>query len=178
MSTARLLSALLTGFLLTAGATGCRKMVHRTFTLSTVPDTLVSGTFITTSGTFTHTEGPTTRSLEVTQSGTSLSLSHGSSEELPSGMTTTSSSATSTSISSPSAPWFIYIESPECFWHFDGNSNLSTFHPESGASGPVISSGKIHPSCANVPPEVVLRLPEALKKLLPRVETPLKRPSL
>lgn len=162
---------------LAGSLTACRKTsTTRSSTVAT-PDTLIPGTFITTSGTFTHTDGMTTHSLEATQAGQRLSLSYGRSEELSSGMSTGISSATDKSISSPTASWFIYVESPERFWYFDGKSELSTFYADGGA-GMVLSSGKIHPSCANVPREVVPRLPEDLQKLLPRVEPPVKRPSM
>lgn len=158
-------------------STACRKTTTTRSSTVATPDTLIPGTFITTSGKFIHTQGTTTRSLDITQSGRSLSLSYRYSEEMPSGGTSGSRSTNHTSISSPSDPWFIYVESPERFWLFDGKSVLRTFHPE-GTTGPVISSGKLDRSGTNVPPEVILRLPVELQKLLPPVEPPVKRPSL
>jgi hypothetical protein len=158
-------------------STACRKTsTTRSSTVAT-PDTLIPGTFITTSGKFTHTEGRTIRSLDVTQSGRSLSLDYRYLEEMPSGGTSGSTSTNRGSISSPTDPWFIYVESPERFWLFDGKSVLRTFHPED-TTGPVISSGKVDRSDAKVPAEVILRLPAELQKLLPPVVPPVKRPSL
>jgi hypothetical protein len=154
--------------------TACRK----TPTTVTKPDTLIPGTFITTSGSFTRTEGRTIHTLDVIQSGTSLTLQYRSSEKLSSGGTSGSMMQGSTSVSSPTDPWFVYVESPERFWYFEGKSELSILHPLDDGDGRMISSGKIHPDCANVPPEVVLRLPAELQKFLPTVEPPVKRPSL
>ena len=159
-------------------STACRKTSTTGSSATATPDTLIPGSFITTSGTFTHTGGMTTRSLDITRSsGRSLSLSYRYLEEMPSGGTSGSTSTNHTSISSPSDPWFIYVESPERFWLFDGKSVLRTFHPE-GTTGPVISSGKLDRSDANVPADVILRLPAELQKLLPSVEPLVKRPSL
>ena len=169
--------ALLSLLLLAVAATGCRRAGTSGSTSVAAPDTLIPGNFITTSGTFTHTEGRTIRSLDVTRSGTSLSLDYRYREEMPSGGTSGSTSTNRGSISSPTDPWFIYVESPERFWLFDGKSALRTFHPE-GTTGPVISSGKLGRSDAKVPGEVILRIPAELQKLLPPVEPPVKRPSL
>jgi hypothetical protein len=158
-------------------STACRKISTTGSPATATPDTLIPGSFITTSGTFTHHKGMTDRSLDVTQSGTSLSLDYRYSEEMPSGGSSGSTSTNHSSISSPTDPWFIYVESPERFWLFDGKSALRTFHPE-GTTGPVISSGKVGRSDARVPGEVILRLPAELQKLLPPVEPPVKRPSL
>jgi hypothetical protein len=159
--------------------TACRKTSTTGSSTVATPDTLIPGTFITTGGKFTHSDGMTTHSLEVTQSGTSLSLGFSSQRRLPSGDNTRSSSGTGmSSISSPTDPWFVYVESPERFWFFDGKSGLHNFYPDGGSSGPAISSGKIQRGSATVPADVILRLPDDLRKLLPPVEPPVKRPSL
>ena len=180
MSPTRLLSALLTGLLITAATTACRRSASSVSpTGSTGSDTLIPGNFITTSGRFTHTEGMTRHLLDVTQSGTSLSLQYRSTEKLPSGGTTGSMMQGSTSVSSPTDPWFVCVESPERFWYFEGKSELSILRTFDASSGRVISAGKkTHPESANVPPAVVLRLPEDMKKLLPPVEPHVKRPGL
>jgi hypothetical protein len=172
-----LLRLLLCLSLVLVAATACRKTSTTASSTVAAPDTLIPGTFITTSGSFTRTEGRTIHTLDVIQSGTSLSLDYRYREEMPSGGTSGSSSANGSSISSPTDPWFIYVESPERFWLFDGKSELRTFHPE-GTTGPVISSGNLDRSDATVPAEVILRLPAELQKLLPPVEPPAKRPSL
>ena len=174
-----LLRLLLCLSLVLVAATACRKTSTTRASTVATPDTLIPGTFITTSGKFTHSDGMATHSLEVTQSGTSLSLGFSSQRRLPSGGNTGSSSGTGMlSISSPTDPWFVYVESPVRFWYSDGRSDLRTFYPEGGASGPVIYAGKLHSPGPSVPHEVILRLPEDLKKLLPPVEPPVKRPSL
>jgi hypothetical protein len=178
MSRSRLLPALLSGLVIAVAAPACRKSVSSvSSTVSIAPDTLIPGSFITASGTFNHFERMTIHTLDVTQSGTSLSLDYRYREEMPSGGTSGSTSSNRSSISSPTGPWFIYVESPERFWLFDGKSVLRTFHPE-GTTGPVISAGKVGRSDAMVPAEVILRLPAEMQKLLPPVEPPVKRPSL
>jgi hypothetical protein len=159
-------------------STACRKTsTTRSSTLAT-PDTLIPGAFITTSGKFTHTEGMTLHLLDVTQSGTSLSLQYRSQKTLPSGGTTGSMKQGSTSISSPTAPWFIYVESPERFWCSDGRSELSIFYADDDIIGPVFLAGKLHCLGPDIPPEVILRLPPDLQKLLPPVKPVENRPSL
>lgn len=171
MSLARFLSALLISLWVAVTATACRKTVAP-------PDTLIPGSFITGSGRFTHTDGMNLHLLDVTQSGTSLSLQYRSSEKLPSGGTTGSMKQGSTSISSPTTPWFIYVESPERFWCSDGRSELSIFYADDDIIGPVILAGKLHCLGPDIPSEVILRLPADLQKLLPQVEPAERRPSL
>jgi hypothetical protein len=172
---------------LVVGTVGCRKSaVHSSTssssstssTTSSGRGALVPGTFITTSGKFTLTEGKTVHTLDVAQSGTSLSLDYSSSEELPSGGSVGDAVGGSTSVSSPTDPWFVYVETPQRFWYFEGKSELSILRLFDDSSGRVIPAGKkTHPDAAKVPPAVVLRLPDDMKKLLPPVVPPVKRPS-
>jgi hypothetical protein len=160
-------------------ATACRKTSTTGSSTVTTPGALIPGTFITTGGTFTLTEGKTVHTLDVTQSGTSLSLDYSSSEELPSGGSTGDMMGGSTSLSSPADPWFVFVETPQRFWYFEGKSELSILHMFDDSDGRVISAGKAtHPESAKVPPAVVLRLPEDLRKLLPPAGPPVKRPGL
>jgi hypothetical protein len=159
-------------------STACRKTSTSGSSTVATPDTLAPGAFITTSGRFTRTEGKITHTLDVTQSGTSLSLEYSSSEELPSGGTTGDMMGGRTSVSSPTDPWFGYVETPQRFWYFDGKSELSILRMFDDSSGRVISAGKVEWPDAKVPPAVVLRLPDDMKKLLPPVEPDVKRPNL
>lgn len=180
MSPSRLLFALLTGLLITATATGCRKTVHRTSTVSTVPDTLIAGTVINSAGTWSANSPKGSQHLKVTVSGTSISWSLETREIHPGGGSSGGSSSSGMSLSSPSDPWFIFVESPQRLWFCDGKDQLSYSLSDGGGSrsGPAIFSGQLQPTTEVIPPEIAPHLPAGIRNLLPPVDPVEKRPSI
>lgn len=180
MSLTRFLSAVLTGLLITTAATGCRKTVHRTSTVSTVPDTLIAGTVINTAGTWSANSPKGSQHLVVTVNGTSISWTLESREMHPGGGSSSGSSSSGMSLSSPSDPWFIFVESPQRLWFCDGKDQLSYNISDGGGSrsGPAIFAGKLQPTTEVIPPEIAPHLPAGIRNLLPPVEPVEKRPSI
>lgn len=176
----RLLSTLLAGLLIAAAATGCRKTVHRTSTVSTVPDTLIAGSLINSAGTFSANTPKGSQHLVVTVSGTSISWSLETREMHPDGGSSSGSSSSGISLSSPSDPWFIFVESPQRLWFCDGKDQLSYSLSDGGGSrsGPAIFSGQLQPTTEVIPPEIAPHLPAGIRNLLPPVEPVEKRPSI
>ncbi len=181
LSPTRFLTALLTGLLITTAATGCRKVVHRTSAVLIVPDTLVAGTVINSAGTWSANTPDGSQHLVVTVSGTSISWSLETREMHPGGGSSSGSSSSGMSLSSPSDPWFIFVESPQRLWFFNGKDGLDyRFRSPDGGSegGTSIFSGELHTASPPVPNELVPHLPPELRKLLPHVTPSGKRPSL
>lgn len=180
MSRNRLTVLLLTGLLIAATATGCRKTVHRTSTVSTVPDTLIAGTVINSAGTWSANSPKGSQHLKVTVGGTSISWSLDTREMLPGGGSRGGSSSSGMSLSSPSDPWFIFVESPQRLWFCDGKDKLSYSISDGGGSrsGPAIFAGKLQPTTEVIPPEIAPHLPAGIRNLLPPAEPVEKRPSI
>lgn len=181
MSPTRLLPALLTGLLITAAATGCRKTVHHTSTVSTVPDTLIAGTVIKSAGSWTARTPKGSTKLDLTVSGTSVNWSITTEEKIGRFGSSSGSSGSGMSLSSPADPWFVFVESRSRLWMFDGKDELAyRFQNDGGGSngGQSIFNGKPLSGSPPVPRELVLQLPPDLQKLFPDVEPASKRPSL
>jgi hypothetical protein len=180
MSGNRFLPTLLVALLISISASACRKTKVPVSPAVLKPDTLVAGTFITAPGEFTHMERRAPCKLHVRQNPTSLSLELRRRIEGQTGASAYPASRSSISETPPSAPWFIFVETLQDFWVFNGVSSLHFFHPDQPGSSPVIVAGKINPSpsFAKVPAEVVLRLPAALQKLFPPLKPAGNRPSL
>ena len=165
---------------LVLSAVACRK---HTMTVSGVPvtsNTLVAGTFIDSAGTYTHEDGSVTHRVVVSPGPAAVSC--GLSRHEQRGMSSSnSSSGRSIRLLHPSDPWFIFVERPGRLWFFNGKNQLD-YDMESpgggGNSSPAIASGQLRPNAPPIPPELALRLPEELRKLLPAVEAPGVRPSL
>ena len=159
---------------------GCRKTVtYTSSTVVTTPDTLVAGTVIRSAGNWSAHTAKGSQKLDVTLSGNSVSWSVTSEEKFPGGGTTGGSSSSGMSLSSPSDPWFIFVESTQRLWFFDGKGDLTYSLSGSGGSrsGPAISSGKLLPTNEKIPTDLVPHLPPDLQKLFPPVEPKQERPS-
>ncbi|PAW67026.1 MAG: hypothetical protein B9S38_12945 [Verrucomicrobiia bacterium Tous-C4TDCM] len=171
--------ALLSLLLLAVAATGCRRAGTSGSTSVAAPDTLIPGTFITSPGSWSHTRANVTRRLTINLTGTSVSWNHSIEERSPSGVSSSSGNGGGMSLSSPGDPWFAHVESPTRLWFFDGKGTLTNdYYDESTPSGRVIFKGKLQSGAVTVPPDLILRLPAELQKLLPPAEPPGKRPSL
>lgn len=153
---------------------GCRK--HRVVispppSLPTATNTLVEGTVIKGAGNWVYSDGSSMRSLDVNPDGTNVHWAynhHGPSH----GGSTSSVITTST----PSSPWFIYVESAERLWIFDGTGSLICHFESSGGSATTLyalTNGKLQNDSVDVPPEVIPLLPEELQTLFPK---PSKKP--
>ena len=174
-----LLRLLLCLSLVLVAATACRKTSTTRASTVATPDTLIPATFITTPGSWSHTRANVTRRLTINLTGTSVSWNHSIEEHSPSGVSSSSGNGGGMSLSSPGDPWFAHVESPARLWFFDGKGTLiNDYYDESTPSGRVIYKGKLQRGAVTVPPDLVLRLPADLQKLLPPVEPPVKRPSL
>jgi hypothetical protein len=181
MSPIRLFSALLTGLLITAAATGCRKTVHHTSTVSTVPDTLIAGTVIKSAGSWTARTPKGSTKLDLTVSGTSVNWSITTEEKIGRFGSSSGSSGSGMGLSSPSDSWFVFVEAPSKLWFFNGKDELTykLLHANGGSQdGKAIISGELHSSSPPAPSELVLLLPPDLRKLFPHVSPSGKRPSL
>lgn len=129
-------------------------------------NTLVPGTVITSAGTWTHVAGNTWRLLTTTLPGSQVSWQY----ELSDGGSGSSSLSSGIPLASPSAPWFIYVESPDRLWTFNGSGELflvrwrsdGNYHTEA------ISDGKLRgPASTEVPSGLIPNLPADLQKLFP-----------
>jgi hypothetical protein len=181
MSPNRFLSALLTGLLIAAAATGCRKSTSHTSTLSASPDTLIAGTVINAAGSWSASTSKGSTKLDVSVSGTSINWTITTEEKIGKFGSSGGSSASGMSLSSPADPWFVFVESPSRLWMFDGKDELSYRfqHPGGGGNGgQSIFNGKLLSGSPPVPRELVLQLPPELQKQFPDVEPAGKRPSL
>jgi hypothetical protein len=180
MSRNRLPVALLYGLLITAAATGCRKTTVHTSTVSSAPDTLIAGTVIKSSGSWTARTPKGSTKLEVTVSGNSVNWTISTEEKIGRFGSSSGSSSSGTSLSSPSDPWFVFVESPQRLWFFNGKDQLSYTVSDGGGSrsGPAILSGQLQPTTEVIPPEIAPHLPAGIRSLLPPVEPVEKRPSI
>lgn len=156
----------------------CRRhsvTIHR----PAVPNTLVAGAFISAAGSFTHADATITRELTVTPGPKDLTWHLSRTEYRPGG---SSSGGHGNSMPLPAAatPWFIFVESPDRLWFFNGSNKLSYHLSETGSgvrSGPAIVDGKIRPDSPPIPAALQPRLPEELRKLIPAEPPPVERPS-
>jgi hypothetical protein len=164
---------------LAATSLGCRKSLVHTSVAATKPDTLIAGTVINAPGTWTASTPRGSRKLDVTVSGTSVSWSITSEEKHPGGGSSSGSSSSGMTVSSPSDPWFIFVESPTRLWFCNGKNELNYSLSDGGGSrsGPAIFSGQRHPTAEVIPLALVPHLPPDMQKLFPPVEPPAKRPS-
>ncbi len=181
MSPSRLLPALLTGLLITAAASGCRKSTSHTSTLSAGPDTLIAGTVINSAGSWSASTAKSSTELDISVSGASINWTITTLTKVGSFGSSSGSSGSGMSLSSPTDPWFVFVESPSRLWMFDGKDQLA-YRIENngggGSGGQSIFDGKLLSGGPPVPRDLVLQLPPDLKKLFPHVEPAGKRPSL
>jgi len=184
MSRNRFLTALFTALLITITATSCRKtLIHPSFSRSTVPDTLIPGTVINSAGSWSASTSKGSTKLDVSVNGTSINWTIFTEEKLGKFGSSGGTSGSGMSLSSPTDPWFVFVESPSRLWMFDGENDLSyRFQSNGGGSGGgqgiVIVNGTLLPGGPPVPRDLVLQLPPGLQKLFPHVEHAGKRPSL
>lgn len=181
MSHSRLLTALLTGLLISTAATACRKSTSHTSTLSAGPDTLITGTVINAAGSWSARTPKGSTKLDLSFSGTSINWTITTEEKIGKFGSSSGSSGSGMSLSSPTDPWFVFVESPSRLWMFNGKDQLAyRFQNNGGGSGggQSIFNGKLLSGSPQVPRELVLQLPPDLQKLFPHVEPAGKRPSL
>lgn len=155
---------------------------RRHMTVSAVPvasNTLVAGTFIDRAGTYTHDDGSVTHEVTVTPGLTDVNCQVTRREQRGMGSSSSSSGRT-IRLSDPSAPWFIFVDGPGRLWFFNGKDQLD-YHiksPGGGSNlGSAIAAGQLHRGAPPIPPDLALRLPEELRKILPAVEAPGVQPS-
>jgi hypothetical protein len=159
----------------------CNPRRHRTTYTPpsvSVPSTLISGNFITTSGSYTHGDSNVTHELELNHAGRAVHWSHSVSLHSPS-TSGGGSSSSSMSLSSPTDPWFVFVEVPERLWFFNGKDTLFCRLTEGASTRAVeaISGGVLDPASEPIPAEVVSRLPAELQKIVPAAESK-RRPSI
>ncbi len=169
-------------FLLAVITTGCRKtVIHTSSSSSTGPDTLISGTVINSAGSWSASTSKGSTELDLSVSGTSINWTITTRTKVGSFGSSSGSSGSGMSLSSPTDPWFVFVESPSRLWMFDGKDELSyRFQNNGGGSGggQIIFNGKLLSNSPPVPRDLVLQLPPDLRKLFPHVEPAGKRPSL
>ncbi|MCW1925334.1 hypothetical protein OKA05_22430 [Luteolibacter arcticus] len=165
-----------------AASAGCHKTTVTTTssTVATSPDTLIAGTIIRSAGTWSAHKARTTQKLDVTVSGNSISWTIDTMEQLPGGGSSGGSGSSGMTLSSPTDPWFIFVESPRHLWFFNGTTDLTYSLSDGGGSrsGPAIHAGKLMPTNEKIPPDLVRQLPPDLQKQLPPVPPKEERPSL
>ena len=138
------------------------------------------GAFITTPGLHAHTGPDQLVILDLTVAGNRLGWLYSLERRPPGGGSSKRNSQASLSLNDPGDPWFVFVETPGNVWFFNGSDQLSyTLGDERGSqSGQAIFNGKLQQAAPRIPDEVVLRLPEALRKELPPVQNPGPRPSI
>jgi hypothetical protein len=180
-STVTLLRLLLCLSLALVSTTACRKTsTARTSTVAS-PDTLIPGTVIHSAGSWFASTSKGSTKLDLSVSGTSINWTITTEEKIGKFGSSGGSSASGMSLSSPTDPWFVFVESPSRLWMFDGKDGLifKFQHPGGGGSGgQSIFDGKLLSGSPPVPRDLVLQLPPDLQKLFPHVEPAGKRPSL
>ena len=165
---------------LVAGFSSCRRTVtHTSSTVATTPDTLIADTIIRSAGTWSAHTSRASHQLDVTINGTSASWSVKSEEKYPGGGSTGGTSSSGLTLSSPSDPWFIFVESPQKLWFFNGSGELTYSLSDGGGSrsGPAIFSGQLQPTNEKIPTDLIPHLPPDLQKLFPPIEPKTERPS-
>lgn len=163
---------------LSLASVGCHKTVVHTGAVATAPDTLVPGLVIKSAGNWSAHTGKSSRTLDVTVSGNSVSWTVSSEEQIAGGGKSGGSSSSSMTLSSPTDPWFILVESPQRLWFFNGTGNLAYSLSDGGIrSGPAIHGGKLIPTDEKIPAILIRQLPAELQKLFPPVPPEEERPS-
>lgn len=162
---------------------GCRRgmtVTHSSAPRASRPNTLVEGTFITGAGSWDYQQGNTSRQFSVTQSGSSLTWNLDVTTQSPGGGNSSSGTGSEMALPAGASAWFIYVESPERLWFFNGKDelHLQLADIQNTSSLPAISGGKAGSEAARVPDELIPRLPENLQKLLPKPPPPTTRPSI
>lgn len=162
--------------LLTA-STACRRH-HGTYTsppAASAPNTFVPGTFIENSGHWTHSDGfylSITLTTNVSAHAVEFELQRvgkdgggGSSGTMP--------------VADPADPWFIYVETLERVWTFDGSNKLDYMIVDANGSrsGVAVLDGKVQEGAPAVPIELAPRLPEDIRNALPYLNRPETIPS-
>src|SRR5688572_14449305 len=118
--------ALLACLLVCVPLASCTRRVVTTTssTPSATANTLVEGTFITGGGTYQHRKGNSGRDLTVNVSGNQVSWNLNLSTYMPNGGRSSGGSGSSMTVDSGGSAWFIYVESPERLWFFNGKDQL------------------------------------------------------
>ena len=167
-------SSLILTLLAVTALTGCRKhrvVVSPPAAPAASANTLVEGTVIKSAGTWAHSERGSHCTFTAGPAGAGIHWSYQFSGSKGNG--TTSSSF---SLSSPTTPWFIYVESPERLWFFSGE-NLYYHRWDPDGSGNAIIGGTLKMNPEDVPSGLVPHLPAELQKLFPPVDNK-RRPSI
>ena len=126
---------------LSLAAVGCRRTVTISSSpVATAPDTLIAGTIIRSAGTWSAHTSKTSQRLDVTVGGNAISWEAHEEEKLPGGGTSGGTSKSGMTLSSPSDPWFIFVQSPTRLWFFNGSGDLTYSLSDGGGSrsGPAI----------------------------------------
>lgn len=175
---------LLTILFLAVTTTGCRRSVIHSSSSTAGAHTLIAGTVIKSAGSWTASNSKGSTLMDISVSGTSVNWSITTKIEtggFGSG-TRTMRSGSSMSLSSPSDPWFIFVESSSRLWFFNGTDDLNyQFRIPSGTGsegGASIHSGTLSSASQQVPPDLIPQLPPDLRKLFPAIKEAPKRPSI
>jgi hypothetical protein len=158
----------------------CRKHTAGTPRSSTASPTLVDGSFITKVGSYPYLKGSVASELTVQASSSELSCTIDQPGWGNGGFGNVTSKI-SLALDATDAPWFVFFESPNRLWFFNGTDQLSFRLKDIGGGnldGDAIRSSTLLPGSPTVPRGVVLQLPPDLRKLFPHVESPPKRPSI
>jgi hypothetical protein len=163
-------------------STACRKTSTTGSSTVATPDTLIPGTFITSPGDYHGREGRYTRSIKLSLKPSYVSWTLNTEVTGTREATESHDSASSLGLSSPTDPWFIYVESPGRLWLYDGHANLYANFIGSGGEDvhrQLVDMGHLSPSHRlPIPKPVFDRLPESIRRILPVPETPVVRPSI
>ena len=159
-------------------ASGCRR--HTAIKPPPAPaNTLLPGMFITADCNLRHTEKDRTLTLKADRRSNAVHWNYTIAIRNRHGSGGSSGSGSAINLSSPSAPWFIYVEGPDRIWFFDGKDGLIYGIAEGNnfRSDASISGGQLEPKSATIPPEIIPRLPAELQKVVPAPSTK-RRPSI
>lgn len=163
---------LLTVLLMGAALSGCRK---HSVVYSPPPtasaNTLVEGTLINAPGVWTHSNSGAVRILRVTLSGDIAKCDYEYHDRGNVGSSGLPLDA------SPPSKWFIYVESLERIWTFDGVDSLQCHLDDFNSTSIALSHGTLKVDPGEVPSDLIPRLPADLQKLFPTAPTK-PRPSI
>lgn len=159
-------------------SSGCRRTHTVTMPVPATPNTLVAGMVIDSAGSWSHTAGTVTTEVSTSVAGNSVNVTVSRTERRGHSRSG-SSSANSIHLNDPADPWFVFVETPERLWYFDGRGALTYAITDSGGgrSGPAIFGDRLHADSPPVPDALAARLPEKLRKLVPPAVPPQEMPS-
>ena len=150
-------------------------------TVSVPAPTLIKGNFLTTPGTYQHSDGKGNSTiLAIRVAGNTVDWEITSYKPISGGGSSGGTGSNGMTLDTSSSPWFIYVEEIDRFWMFNGSDQLNYYlrARDGFSSGSAVFGGADQTRDHKVPDAVVRKLPENLRKLFPEPTPEGPRPSI